>query len=109
MMDKAIKNLQRAQEDYKREEGAAEEKIFAYLNTADMIDQFIDIHGQKIAKGNEIAFNHLKRLSEELSSGKVKPNLAPHIHIYKIICGAGSHSNSGKGMMKQKLKENLEQ
>ena len=38
-----------------------EERIFALLKTEDMANDFIDLHGPKVAEGIEIAVDHLKR------------------------------------------------
>lgn len=107
VMLQAIQHMQDLQKKYQKEEELAEERIFAHLNTEDMVNNFIDLHGQKVAKAVKIAMYHLMRLQQELSEGKIQPNWK-NCHIYKIICGAGSHSKSGVGMMKVKLQEELE-
>ena len=65
----------------------------------------IDLHGQQVERGPELALEHLDRVRKALGSGDIKPNWKDDQHIYKIICGYGHHSCSGEGMMKRKLKE----
>ena len=107
-MIKAIEDLSKLEQKYKKEEENAEDRICNYLNSPDMIDQFIDLHGQRVLQGVEIALYHLERIRDGLATGEIEPNYGD-CHIYKIICGAGKHSNSGKGMLKQKMKEALEE
>ena len=103
----AIENLSKLDDKYKKEESNAEDRILNYLNSPDMIDLFIDLHGQKVLNGVQIALYHLERVRDGLKDGSIRPNWQ-NFHIYKIICGAGKHSKSGKGMLKTKMKEALD-
>lgn len=68
----------------------------------------MDLHGQQVDKGIQLAIDHLNRVKEQLSAHKIKPNWKADQHVFKIICGAGTHSRSGIGMMKLKMKEQLD-
>lgn len=67
-----------------------------------MQDQFIDLHGQKIEKAVVKTVEHIDRLKIGLSNGKISPNYGNQ-HVFKIICGAGNNSKTGKGMIKEMI------
>ena len=49
---------------------------------------------------------HIDRLKVGLSHGKISPNYGNQ-HVFKIICGAGNNSKTGKGMIKEIINETL--
>ena len=69
----------------------------------------MDLHGQQVDKGIQLAIDHLNKVQEKLSHNQIKPNWKTDQHVFKIICGAGTHSRSGISMMKLKMKEKLDQ
>ena len=49
---------------------------------------------------------HIDRLKVGLSHGKISPNYGNQ-HVFKIICGAGNNSKTGKGMIKEIINKTL--
>lgn len=64
----------------------------------------VDLHGQFVDKGIELAMQSLKKVKEQLATDRIKPNWNGELHVFKVICGAGLHSHSGKGRMKFMMK-----
>lgn len=68
----------------------------------------VDLHGQFVDRGIDLAVGNLERVQLLLEHGTIKPNWNSDTHVYKVICGAGMHSHSGKGKMKYQMKKQLE-
>lgn len=69
-----------------------EEAVFSTINTFDKINEQIDVHGMNRARALEIVKARIEITQTELNKG-LEPNVGNgKDHIFKIVCGRGSHS-----------------
>ena len=72
------------------------------MNKPEDLNRVIDLHGQTQDSATGILRDRISSTCADLDSGKLTSNISPNspYHILKVICGAGTHSKTGKGVLK---------
>jgi hypothetical protein len=79
---------------------SSEHQIFSACNNFDNVHLFIDLHGQSKKSASEIVSRRLIDVDQMLQEGRFTPNIDENNHVFKIICGAGHHSERGRAQLK---------
>ena len=76
------------------------EQAFSTRNDEESVNSQIDLHGQTKIFALKVTRDRLQMTKEDLEAGRLAPNVGNgRDHIFKIICGAGKHSQ-GKAVLK---------
>lgn len=94
--------------EYEKSQGRATEYIFATINSDKLIHDRIDLHGMHVKEAQKIVQQRLIHTEEEVKKASFHPNMGNGVdHVFKIICGAGHHSQGRKGVLKYKINDML--
>ena len=76
------------------------EQAFGSRNDEESVNNQIDLHGQTKVFALKVVNQRICQTSDDLIAGLINPNVGNgRDHIFKIICGAGKHSQ-GKAVLK---------
>uniref|UniRef100_A0A7S3CVV6 Smr domain-containing protein n=1 Tax=Strombidium rassoulzadegani TaxID=1082188 RepID=A0A7S3CVV6_9SPIT len=104
---KVMFQINELKEEKKKILSSAELQVFTHLNNEGNIFNYIDLHGQKSLSAWNIVKDRLLIVQQELDKGSVVPNVKDgRNHVFKIICGAGKHSQHG-AVLKHKINDLL--
>lgn len=77
-------------------------EIFQLLNPDEQLNKHeIDLHWQTKDAARQIVKRKVEELTDEMAKGALVSNLGDgRNHVFKIICGAGTHSKDGPVLMR---------